>query len=234
MFINIQYSLYGGQKIMNDKLRDSLQYLKSLSFIENEAFKLYETLSKKINQPESSFIFGIGCDSQKNAKIIQSILDRFDLPEQDNKDFMRDLSELATQILTLEKKVSKINNLEYLISCEMLKEAINLEALLSEVYTKYLKSSSTKIVVDELSKTGLVNLANFRKLFEYFNEEKGKHKETIVEIMYLLEAKEIETRRPQKDLVMQQIDDKIMLDYATAAKYEYKYIRSPMMLTNYL
>jgi acyl carrier protein len=63
---------------MNDKLRESIHYLKSLSFIENEAFKLYETLSKKINQPESSFIFGIGCDSLKNAKIIQGILDRFD------------------------------------------------------------------------------------------------------------------------------------------------------------
>ncbi|MEK7310214.1 MAG: hydroxymethylglutaryl-CoA synthase [Planctomycetota bacterium] len=47
-------------------------------------------------------------------------------------------------------------------------------------------------------------------------------------------TKDIEARRPQKDLVMSQVEDKIMLDYALASKYEYKYIRSPMMLTNYL
>ena len=192
---------------MNDKLRESIQYLKSLSFIENETFKLYETLSKKINQPESSFIFGIGCDSLKNAKIIQSILDRFDYTEQENKNVIRDLSELAAEIMTLERKLSKINNLEYLISCEMLKESINLEAYLGEVYTNYIKSSSTKIIVDELSKTGIVNLANFKKLFEYFVEEKGKHKETIVEIMYLLEAKEIETRRQITPIVKYQNPD---------------------------
>ena len=33
---------------------------------------------------------------------------------------------------------------------------------------------------------------------------------------------------------MDQIEDKIMVDYALASKYEYKYIRSPYMLTNYL
>jgi len=65
-------------------------------------------------------------------------------------------------------------------------------------------------------------------------------------------TKDIETRRRhafgrsasggQKDLVMSQIEDKIMLDYGLATKYEHevtadsehKYIRSPMMLTNYL
>jgi hypothetical protein len=109
--------------------------------------------------------------------------------------------------MTLERKLSKINNLEYLISCEMLKESINLEAYLGEVYTNYIKSSSTKIIVDELSKTGIVNLANFKKLFEYFVEEKGKHKETIVEIMYLLEAKEIETRRQITPIVKYQNPD---------------------------
>ncbi|MFA5794849.1 MAG: hydroxymethylglutaryl-CoA synthase [Candidatus Brocadiia bacterium] len=44
----------------------------------------------------------------------------------------------------------------------------------------------------------------------------------------------IEAKRPKKDLVMEQIDDKLMVDYATASKYENKLVRSPMMLTNYL
>jgi hypothetical protein len=124
---------------MNEKLRESAQYLKQCTIVENEAFKLYGTLSKKINQPESSFIFGIACDSLKNAKIIQGILDCFDLSELENKNVRKDLSELAAEIALLENKISRINNLDYLVSCEVLKESINLEVQLNLVYSNYLK-----------------------------------------------------------------------------------------------
>ncbi len=180
---------------MSDKLRESIEYLKCCTTLENESFKLYETLSKKINQPESSFILGIASDSLKNARIIQRIVDCFDLPEPDNKNVNRELSELISEIMILEKKISKINNLEYLVSCEMLKESMKLADLLGEVYTNFLKSPLIRIIVDELSKTGMINLANFKKIFEHFIEEKGKHKEIITETMYILEVKETETRR---------------------------------------
>jgi hypothetical protein len=192
---------------MSDKLRESIQYLKNCSFVENESFKLYETLSKKINQPESSFILGIGYDSLKNSKLIQGILDSFEITEEDNKNMVKNLSELAADITSLQRKISKINNLEYLVSCEMLKESINLEALLCEVYSNFLKSSSVKTVVDELSKGGLVNLDNFKKVFESFIEEKSRHKTTLVETMYLLEAKETETRRQITPIVKYQNPD---------------------------
>ena len=184
-----------GKKEMSDKLRESIEYLKCCTTLENESFKLYETLSKKINQPESSFILGIASDSLKNARIIQGILDCFEVPEQDNKIVSKELSELTSEIMILEKKISRINNLEYLISCEMLKESMKLADLLDEVYTNYLKSPLIRIIVDELSKTGMVNLSNFKKVFEHFIEEKGKHKEIITETMYILEVKETETRR---------------------------------------
>jgi hypothetical protein len=180
---------------MNDKLRESAQYLKQCMIVENEAFNLYETLSKKINQPESSFILGIAYDSLKNARIIQGILDCFDLEDADNKNGRKDLSELAAQIMELEKKIGKINNLDYLVSSEILKEAINIEVLLTEVYTNYVKSSSPKIIIDELSETIVVNLETFKKVIQGFIDEKGKHRETIVETMYFLEAKETEVHR---------------------------------------
>lgn len=192
---------------MNDKLRESLQYLKQCSIIENEAFKLHETLSKKINQPESSFILGVAYNSLKNSKIIQGILDCFDLSELENKNVRKDLSELAAETIMLEQKISKINSLEYLVSCEMLKESINLEVLLSKVYTNYLQSNSAKVIVDELTKTGTINLANFKKLFEYIIEEKGKDKETIIESMYVLESKETEIRRQITPIIKYQNPD---------------------------
>jgi hypothetical protein len=81
-----------------------------------------------------------------------------------------------------------------------LKESINLEVQLNLVYSNYLKSTSLKFVVDELSETAVLNLNNFKKLIEGFMDEKGKHQETIVETLYLLEAKETETRRQMTPL----------------------------------
>jgi hypothetical protein len=192
---------------MNEKLRESVQYLKQCSSIENETFKLCETLSKKMNQPESSFILGIAYDSQKGSKIIQGILDRLDLPETENKNLRKELAELAIDIMTLEKTISKIGNLEYLITCEMLKKSINLEVLLTKVYTNYLESNSARTIVDELSKTGIADLESFKKVFEYLIEEKGKHRQTLVETMYILEAKETETRRQITPIVKYQNPD---------------------------
>jgi hypothetical protein len=192
---------------MNEKLRESVQYLKQCISIENETFKLCETLSKKMNQPETSFILGIAYDSQKNAKIIQGILDRLDLPEIENKNLRKELAELATDIMTLEKTISKIGNLEYLITCEMLKKSINLEVLLIKVYTNYLESNSARTIVDELSKTGIVDLESFKKVFEYLIEEKGRHRQTLVETMYILESKETETRRQITPIVKYQNPD---------------------------
>ncbi|MCU0484880.1 MAG: hydroxymethylglutaryl-CoA synthase [Anaerolineales bacterium] len=43
----------------------------------------------------------------------------------------------------------------------------------------------------------------------------------------------IDERRPQSGLVIQQLDDKIMVDYATMCKFEQKYIQSPHRLSNF-
>lgn len=75
-----------------------------------------------MNQPESSFILGLACDCQKSAKIIQGILDCLNLPELENKYVRKELSELAMDSMVLEKTISKICNLEYLIACEMVKK----------------------------------------------------------------------------------------------------------------
>jgi hypothetical protein len=180
---------------MNDKLLEAAQYLRFCNIIENNAFKLYETLSKKTNQPESSFVLGLAYDSLKNATIIQSLLDYFDLPELENINVKKNLAELVSETAILSKRISKINNLNYIISCETLKELTNLEELLGQIYTSYLKSSFSSTIADELARLVTMNRGNLKKLFETFIEEKAKHRETLVEIIYSLEAQQAETIR---------------------------------------
>jgi rubrerythrin len=191
IFINTHDTRLIGHNKMTEKLQESAQTLRCLNKIEIEAFRLYETLSKKINPPESSFILGLAYDSLKCAKTIQGILDYIDPTETENMNCKKNLSELANNISKFTKKISKTNNLNYEISCETLKELTNMEEQLSEVYVNYLQSPSIKIIADEFSKLAL-NLSNFKKIFETFAEQKQKHRETLIEIIYCFEAKESE------------------------------------------
>ncbi|MGA3060030.1 MAG: hypothetical protein ABSD92_06625 [Candidatus Bathyarchaeia archaeon] len=179
---------------MVEKLQESAQSLKCLNNVEIEAFRLYETLAKKINPPESCFILGIAYDSLKCAKITQGILDYIDLPETENINCKKNLTEIANNISKFTKRLSKTNNLNYEISCEILKELTNLEDQLSQVYTNYLQSPSIINIADEFSKLAL-NLTNFKKIFETFTEQKQKHRETLIELIYCFEAKESERLR---------------------------------------
>ncbi len=49
----------------------------------------------------------------------------------------------------------------------------------------------------------------------------------------LIVTEAVNERRPQSGLVIQQLEDKIMVDYATMSKYEQKYIQSPHRLSNF-
>jgi hypothetical protein len=92
------------------------------------------------------------------------------------------------------------------MTCEILKELSNLEDQLSEIYTNYLQSSSIRVISDEFS-TLSINLSNFKKIFENFIEQKQKHKETILEIIYSFEAKEADRLRNATPLVKYQNPD---------------------------
>jgi len=177
---------------LTEKLQESAQYLKCCSNLEIGAFRLYETLSKKINHPESSLILGFAYDSLKNAKIIQGLLQAFDLSETDKMECRRNLAELAAEVPAFTRIISKINNIDYESLIEIFKELIHLEDLLSEVYAEYLESNGPRILADEMSKLVTINLDEFKKIFERFTGEKGKHRETLIETVYCFEAKEAE------------------------------------------
>ena len=192
---------------MNEKSEESAQYLRCCSNIEIEAFRLYEKLSKKINNPESSFILGFAYDSLKCSKIIQGLLQTFDQTETENLNCKKNLLALLDEVSAFSKIISKINNIDYQSFCEILNELIILEDLLSEVYTNFLQSSGPKIIADELSKLVIADLSNLKKVFETFVEDKEKHRGTIVEIIYSSEAKKADKLKHTTPMVKYQNPD---------------------------
>ncbi|MGD6934999.1 MAG: hypothetical protein ACQCN5_12415 [Candidatus Bathyarchaeia archaeon] len=173
-----------------EKIEESAQYLKGCSSIETQAFKLYETLAKKINHPESSFILGFAYDSIKNAKIIQSMLQTIDLPEEDSD--KKNVSLLASEVYAFSRKIDKINNIDQSSLVEIFKELVRLEDLISKLYSEYLESSYPKILAEEMARLITMDYGNFKKVFEGFVAEKQSHRELMIEIVYCIEAKEAE------------------------------------------
>lgn len=174
-----------------EKIEESAQYLKGCSSIETQAFKLYENLAKKINHPESSFILGFGYDSIKNAKIIQAMLQAIDLPEED-KDNKKTVSLLATEVYSFSRRIEKVNNIDQKSLIEIFKELVRLEDLISSLYSEYLESSYPKVLAEEMARLVTIDYGNFKKIFEGFVAEKQKHRETMIEIIYCIGAKEAE------------------------------------------
>jgi hypothetical protein len=192
---------------LNEKLQESALYLRCCNSLEIEAFRLYETLSRKINHPESSFILGLAYDHLKRAKIIQGILGNFDLHEIENLNCKKNLAELFSEISEFSKGISRINNLNCEATCEVLNELVNMEELLCDAYTSYLQSSAPKFLVDEFSRIVVVNLVNFKKVFEEFVEQKETYRETIIEVIFSLEAKETDRLRHITPVVKYQNPD---------------------------
>lgn len=179
---------------MNGKLQESASYLKGCSNLEAETYKLYEALSRKINQPESSFLLGLAYDSLKCAKTIQGILDYFDQTEIQNLVCKKNLSELTSSVTDFSKKIAKTNNVNYEMTCQLLKELSVLEDNLSDVYTNYAESAMVKVLSEEFSPL-IIDCNYFKKIIEVFKEEKQKHKETIMDVIYAVETKEAERFR---------------------------------------
>jgi hypothetical protein len=192
---------------MNEKLQESAHLMKCFSSLEVEAFRVYETLSKKINQPESSFVLGLAYDSLKCSKIMAAILSHVELSEIEGVECRKEIIELATEISSFTKIVSGINNLSPLLTCEILSELINMEDLLNETYSEYLHGPTTKFVADEFSALIPQSSNNFKHLFECFVAEKEAHRQTLIDVIYNLENKEAERMRHVTPVVKYQNPD---------------------------
>jgi len=189
------------------KLEESTQYLRGFGLIENECFNIYDKLSKKINHPESSLILGIAYDSLKCSKIVHAILDCFDQTGPENIKTKKDLTDLAAQLSTFSKEVQKINCLSYQASCEVLKELTKIEKLLTDTYNSYANSSAISAIAQEVTKYANVNVDNFSKVFVKIAEEKERHREELIEIIYALEQTEANRLRQITPVVKYQNPD---------------------------
>jgi rubrerythrin len=191
---------------MNGRLQECIVYLKSAKNLELHAANLYDALSKKINQPESSFILSFSCDSQKCAKMIEALLNCFDLTAIENIPLRKDASELIVNVVTFNKRIARTNNVGYEIACEFFREISALEDQLCSMYAIFIKSSLSAVLAVEFSRLS-IDSTNFNRIFEDMANEKQKHKETLIDVIYAFETKEAERFRSGTTQVLHKTPD---------------------------
>jgi hypothetical protein len=179
---------------MNGHLQESIVYLKSAKNLELQTANLYDALSKKINQPESSSILALSCDSQKCAKIIDALLNCFDLTAAENNPLRKDISELISNVVTFNKRIARTNNVGYEVACEFFRETSALEEQLSSMDAIFIKSSLAMVLASEFSRLP-IDSTNFNRIFENMANEKQRHRETLLDVIYAFETKEAERFR---------------------------------------
>jgi hypothetical protein len=191
---------------MNGHLQESIVYLKSAKNLELQTANLYDAISKKINQPESSFILAFSCDSQKCAKMIEALLNCFDLTPTENNPLRKDISELIGSVVTFNKRIARTNNVGYEIACEFFREISALEEQLYSMYAIFIKSSLANVLASEFSRLS-IDSTNFKRIFENMANEKQKHRETLIDILYAFETKETERFRSGTPQVLHKTPD---------------------------
>jgi hypothetical protein len=119
----------------------------------------------------------------------------------------KDLTDLAAQLSTFSKEIQRINCLNYQSSCEILKELTKIEKFLTDTYSNYAQSSAIKAIAQEVTKYTNVNVDNFAKVFQKIAEEKERHREELVEIIYALEQTEANRLRQITPVIKYQNPD---------------------------
>jgi hypothetical protein len=196
-------------KHMNGKQTESALYLTSLGTLETNIYTLYETFSKKINQPENSFLLSLAYDSLKCSKIIDEILSTLDLKETSNP--KKDIAELTANVNHFTKTLTKINNLDYETTIDSLKQLSVLEEQLNKIYQTYAQSPQLSALSEEFS-TQQINMKTFKKIFETFAEQKAAHRETLIDLIFGFESKEAQRNRTAPPLVQYRNPDSWIRD----------------------
>ncbi len=175
----------------SEKLENSTKYLLCCSGLEEETFRLYQTIVKRMNQPEvCSLILSIGYDSLKHSKVIKELLKTIKKPDFYREECPDPISELWQYIAELYKQITEAESVSDQEFVEIFKALTDFEDCLSESYSKVLHSGVPQILSTELGKLTMVSTENLKRVFEEIIKDKELHREVLVDVGYNFSSKE--------------------------------------------
>ncbi len=191
--MNQAYLTSGGEhaKMVSEKLKEFTKQIIFCSNLEDETFRFYQNVAKKMDPPElRSQITGIAYDSLKHGMTIRELIKAVEKPEIKPQDRPKAVAQLQDEITEVSKQINEaayLNTEEFL---EVFKASTELEDRLAEIYISTFKPKNLQAPTEELDHRGAINAKTLTKIFEDITRDKQVHRETLFDISYAYAAKE--------------------------------------------
>jgi rubrerythrin len=177
--------------MVTERLKDFTNQIMSCSNLEEETFRFYRNVARKMDSPElRSLIVSISYDSLKHFMAIKEIIRTIEKQEFKPENLSKPITELLEEITEVSKQISEASYLNTEEFLDIFKASIELEDRLAEIYLSMFTPKILETAAFELDPRGEINMKNLAKIFEDIVEDKQMHRETLFDISYAYASKE--------------------------------------------
>jgi rubrerythrin len=185
------------------------KFLRYCSILEEETFQLYVNLARKTEYADNeAILIGLAYDCFKHSRIVRELSKYLTNPSLQVKDPRQELGLLWEQTHEFSTEIYRKTQIDTDEFSNLLKSLANLEDLISQAYTALTETKTLQFLTSEISKLSIVNYETLKGTFENIVRDKEKHRDTLIEIMYYLAAKEIEQTKDNPPQVKYQNPDR--------------------------
>lgn len=174
-----------------DKLEDFTKNLTCCSILEEEIFRLYKTVAKKMKQPElRSRIISIGYNSFKHSMVIKEVVRPIEKSELKPKDKPKAISKLLAEVAEVSKQIEAVTLISDKEFIELFKALTDLEDRLIAIYASISQPRILRPIASQLETSAPSNLKNLIAVFKDIIRDKEMHREVLLDVGYFFASKE--------------------------------------------
>ena len=188
--------------IVNKKEKDGAALFNCCSSLEEKTCQLYRKVAERIEHPDiRALLIGIAYDSFKHSKIVRELGRSILKPEEEVKKCEDGLGELCKAIINFSTEITETDEFEDEDLTLILKDLVDFEDVLSENYSRFLQRRTLQDITEKISELATVDEENLKSIIETIIEDKEKHRETLIAIVYLLAKTELKTKKDNTPMV---------------------------------
>jgi len=181
--------------MVSENLKDFTRQIVSCSDLEEEIFRFYQSVAKKMDSPElRGQIVSIGYDSLKHSMTVKEIVKTVEKTELNLHNRPKVLTELTEEVAEISKQINELSCLSTEEFIDVFKALTDLEDRLAEIYLNICQPKILRAVANELEIGAPVNLKSLTKIFEDIIRDKQMHREVLFDIRYCFASQEQRAR----------------------------------------
>jgi rubrerythrin len=166
-------------------------FLKCLSILETEAYRLYKVLSDKVEPPLlKSLLFSVASDSEKHAALLKGIADSIAPKIQVTaKECEQRIGETLCLTTTLTKEISAKGKINEEALSQLIEKLDELEGTVGEEYSIFVQLKTLEVLSGEINRLYKIELSRLKGVFVGIMNDEEHHREIIATVKEMLQKR---------------------------------------------